>query len=81
MDENNLEITNMETMGCTPCFPTSQYLPIVGGAVAGLVGGALLYRFVISPLVAKAKEKKAAANAKVINDEAKEEEKKDEEKS
>lgn len=79
MDENNLEITTtVEPVGG---ISTSQYLPIAGGVAAGILGGALLYRFVIGPALSKYKDKKAAANAKPVNDESEAEEKKDEEKS
>ena len=80
MDENNnLEITTtVEPVGG---ISASQYLPIAGGVAVGILSGALLYRFVIGPAIRKYKEKKAADNAKPINEEPKEEEKKDEEKS
>lgn len=79
MDENNnLEITTVEPVGG---ISASQYLPIAGGVAVGILSGALLYRFVIGPAIRKYKEKKAAANAKPINEEPNDEEKKDEEKS
>jgi len=68
-------LVNTEGLNTTPVTPvvtpkpaiTNQYMPIAAGAAGGIVAGALLYRFVIAPLVKKYKDKKAAANAKPVN--------------
>jgi hypothetical protein len=63
MDNEKLEIVNNE--GLTEAAEVAQpsmlktALPIVGGAAAACVGGYLLYRFVIKPMIAKSKAKKA----------------------
>lgn len=69
--DNNIEIANTEAMATnTTGIPTSQYLPIVGGVAGGIVIGALLYRFAITPLINKIKAKKAD---KIVVEEKKEE--------
>lgn len=78
MDENNLEITTTQPVGG---FPTSQIVPIAGGVAAGILGGALLYRFVIGPAIRKYKDKKAIAAAKPVEDDLDKDEKKDDAKS
>ncbi len=49
-----------------------QTLPIAAGIGAGVIGGYLLCRFVVKPLLAKWQEKKAA-EAKVVEGETQEE--------
>lgn len=49
-----------------------QALPIAGGIGLGVIGGYLLCRFVVKPLLAKWQEKKAA-EAKVVDGETREE--------
>ena len=68
MDE--LEITNLEPQATSGRYPwnadidtksiASQALPIAGGVVAGVVGGYLICRFVVKPIIAKIKAKKEA---------------------
>lgn len=68
--DKNIEITNTEAMATTTTgITTSQYLPIAGGVAGGIVIGALLYRFAISPVINKIKSNKAS---KIVVEEKKE---------
>ena len=53
---------------------TSQALPIAGGVVAGVIGGYLLCRFVVKPLITKFKEKKTSTPTETVTEPVKEEE-------
>lgn len=75
--DNELEIVGndaiaTEAMVCKPSA-LATYGPIAGGVVAGIAIGALLYRFVATPLIAKYKAKKEVEKIEV-NDEPKSEE-------
>lgn len=56
----------------------NQALPIVGGVAAGALIGLVLCKFVVNPLIAKHKAKKAAAAAEASTEEKEEPAKKEE---
>ena len=65
MDEK-LEITNLEPVEVPACEGNSfvsTALPIAAGGAIAIVGGYLLCRFVVKPLINKAKAKKEEAKA------------------
>jgi hypothetical protein len=74
--DNELEIVPNEVITNTAeAMPVktstvNQYLPIAAGVGAGIVAGYLLCRFVVTPLLAKIKDKKAAEKAKNVTGES-----------
>ena len=84
MDNEKLEIVDMEPKATSGRYPwnadvdtkaiTSQALPIAGGVVAGVIGGYLLCRFVVKPLITKFKEKKTSTPTETVTEPVKEEE-------
>lgn len=62
----NEVITNAAEVMPVKSTTVNQYLPIAAGVGAGLVAGYLLCRFVVTPLLAKMKDKKAAEKAKSV---------------
>ena len=59
----NEVITNTEVMPAKT-NTVGQYLPIAAGVGAGILAGYLLCKFVVTPLLAKHKDKLAAKKAK-----------------
>ena len=79
MDENNLEMVMGEEAVVTPVVDTkkvSQVAAIASGVAIGIGGLYLAYRFIVKPMIAKAKANKAEVTP--IEAEKPAEEKKDE---
>jgi len=69
--DNEIGMVPNEVIANTEVMPAktntvSQYLPIAAGVGAGILAGYLLCKFVVTPLLAKRKDKLAAKKAKDV---------------
>lgn len=69
--DNNFEMVPNEVVTNTEVMPVkvnavSQYIPVVAGVGAGIIAGYLLCKFVVTPLLAKRKDKITAKKAKGV---------------
>lgn len=74
MDNELNNVVNNELAEAGIMDTVKGALPIAGGFIAGIGAGVLLDRFVIRPLIKKLQNKKAAKEAKPVDEEPKAEE-------